>query len=130
MSDLADLQATFTQAVAAFNAYDLETWATFNHDQVVFFSPASPFAADGKTSVLQAMQLLLANSESLAWKIINPQFRVIDHTGVTWGHYAFSVKPKDGPLRTEFARFLLSWAKVDGKWVIVAEHNSRIPSGV
>lgn len=129
MSDLKDLQAAFEQAVATFNARDLETWAKFNHDQVVFFSPASPFAVDGKASVVQAMQALLANSESISWKIINPQFRVIGNTGVTWGHYSFSVKPKDGPLRTEFARFLLTWAKVDEKWLIVAEHNSRIPSG-
>ena len=129
MSDLDDLQAAFAQAVATFNAGDLETWASFNHDQVVFFSPASPFAIDGKAGVLQAMQTLLANSEHIAWKIINPQFRVIGSTGVTWGHYSFSVKPQDGPLRTEFARFLLAWAKVNGKWVIVAEHNSRLPSG-
>ncbi|MGE0684576.1 MAG: DUF4440 domain-containing protein [Candidatus Binatia bacterium] len=129
MSDLKDLQAAFERAVATFNAQDLEAWAKFNHDQVVFFSPASPFAADGKASVVQAMQTLLANSESISWKIINPQFRVIGNTGVTWGHYSFSVKPKDGPLRTEFARFLLTWTKVDGTWLIVAEHNSRIPSG-
>jgi len=129
MSDLAALKAAFTQAVAAFNAQDLETWSTFNHEQVVFFSPASPFAANGKVSVLQAMQTLLANSESIAWKIINPQFRVIGDTGVTWGHYSFSLKPKDGPLRTEFARFLLTWTKANGQWVIVAEHNSRLPSG-
>jgi ketosteroid isomerase-like protein len=129
MTDLDELKAAFDQAVATFNDRDLETWATFNHDQVVFFSPASPFAIDGKSGVLQAMQGLLANSDSIAWKIINPQFRVIGSTGVTWGHYSFSVKPKDGPLRTEFARFLLTWAKVDRQWRIVAEHNSRIPSG-
>jgi ketosteroid isomerase-like protein len=129
MADVDDLQAAFEQAVALFNAGDLEAWSTFNHEQVVFFSPAAPFAVDGKANVEQAMRALLANSDSISWKIINPQFRVIDATGVTWGHYSFLVKPKDGPLRTEFARFLLTWAKVNRKWVIVAEHNSRIPSG-
>ena len=130
MADVDDLRAAFEQTVALFNARDLETWSTFNHDQIVFFSPAAPFAVDGKANVMQAMQMLLANSDAIAWKIINPQFRVIGDTGVVWGHYSFAVKPKDGPLRTEFARFLLTWAKVDGSWVIVAEHNSRIPSGM
>lgn len=129
MADVDDLRAAFEQAVALFNARDLKAWSTFNHEQLVFFSPAAPFAVDGRDNVVQAMQTLLANSDNIVWKMINPQFRVIDNTGVTWGHYSFSVKPKDGPLRTEFARFLLIWAKVDGKWVIVAEHNSRIPSG-
>lgn len=129
MSDLDDLRSAFDQAVATFNARDLETWSTFNHEQVVFFSPASPFAVDGLSGVLQIMQALLASTESIAWKIINPQFRVIGGAGVTWGHYSFTIKPKDGPVHTEFARFLLTWAKVDGRWQIVAEHNSRMPSG-
>jgi len=129
MSDLQDLQTAFEQAVAAFNARDLETWAQFNHEQVVFFSPASPFASDGKGAVLQAMEMLLANCEMIAWRMINPQFRVVGDTGITWGHYSFTTKPKDGPLKTEFARFLLTWAKVAGKWQVVAEHNSRLPSG-
>jgi uncharacterized protein (TIGR02246 family) len=129
MSDLDELRTVFEQAVATFNARDLDAWAVFNYEQVVFFSPASPFAVDGRPGVLDAMRALLANSESIAWKIINPQFRVIGSTGVTWGHYSFTVKPKDGPVRTEFARFLLTWAKVDGQWRIVAEHNSRIPAG-
>jgi uncharacterized protein (TIGR02246 family) len=129
MTEVADLKARFERAVALFNAGDLETWATYNHDEVVFFSPHAPFAVEGKTALLQAMQALLSQSEYINWKIINPQFRVMDTTGVIWGHYAFTVKPKDGPVRTEFARFLLTWVKSDGQWRIVAEHNSRIPSG-
>jgi ketosteroid isomerase-like protein len=129
MTEVEDLQARFAQAVALFNAGDLATWAAYNHDEVVFFSPHAPFAVEGKVALLQAMQTLLSQNEYINWKIINPQFRVLDATGVTWGHYAFTVKPKDGPVRTEFARFLLTWAKSDGQWRIVAEHNSRIPSG-
>ncbi|MGE0826319.1 MAG: DUF4440 domain-containing protein [Candidatus Binatia bacterium] len=129
MTDLDELKAAFEQAVALFNAGDLDTWAAYNHDQIVFFSPAAPFAVDGKAGVLQAMRTLWRNSDSIVWTIINPQFRVAENTGVTWGHYSFTVKPKDGSLRTEFARFLLTWTKVNGKWLIVAEHNSRLPSG-
>lgn len=129
MTDFDDLKATFEQAVATFNAGDLDTWATFNHEGIVFFSPASPFAVDGKDGVLQAMRALRASCDSIAWKMINPQFRVIDNTGISWGHYSFTIKPKDGPVRTEFARFLLTWVKSEGQWRIVGEHNSRIPSG-
>ena len=81
MADVDDLRAAFEQAVALFNARDLKAWSTFNHEQLVFFSPAAPFAVDGRDNVVQAMQTLLANSDNIVWKMINPQFRVIDNTG-------------------------------------------------
>ena len=62
----------------------------------------------------QAMQALVSQSESISWRIINPQFRVVGSRGGTWGHYSFTIKPHDGPLRTEFARFLLTWVKSEG----------------
>ena len=129
MTEVDDLKARFEQAVALFNARDLAAWATSNHAAVIFFSPHAPFAVEGKEALLRAMQALVSQSESISWQIINPQFRVVGNTGVTWGHYSFTIKPHDGPLRTEFARFLLTWVKSEGQWCIVAEHNSRIPSG-
>jgi len=129
MTEVDDLKARFEQAVALFNARDLAAWATSNHAAVIFFSPHAPFAVEGKEALLRAMQALVSQSESISWQIINPQFRVVGNTGVTWGHYSFTIKPHDGPLRTEFARFLLTWVKSEGQWRIVAEHNSRIPSG-
>ena len=129
MAEVDDLRARFEQAVALFNAGDLGAWATYNHDEVIFFSPHAPFAIEGKEALLRAMQALVSQSESISWRIINPQFRVVGNTGVTWGHYSFTIKPHDGPQRTEFARFLLTWVKSEGQWRIVAEHNSRIPSG-
>jgi len=129
MTEVDDLKARFEQAVALFNARDLAAWATSNHAAVIFFSPHAPFAVEGKEALLRAMQALVSQSESISWQIINPQFRVVGNTGVTWGHYSFTIKPHNGPLRTEFARFLLTWVKSEGQWRIVAEHNSRIPSG-
>jgi len=83
MTEIDNLKACFEQAVALFNARDLAAWATYNHDEVIFFSPHAPFAVEGKEALLQAMQALVLQSESLSWRIIHPQFRVVDTTGVT-----------------------------------------------
>lgn len=39
------------------------------------------------------------------------------------------IKPKDGPLQTSFPRSTFIWTKVEGKWVELAVHHSKIPAG-
>jgi hypothetical protein len=60
---------------------------------------------------------------------INSQFRIIGETGVVWGHTAFTLKPKDGPLAVLFIRQTWTFTKVNGKWLVIAAHFSRVPSG-
>ncbi|MBI3245939.1 MAG: nuclear transport factor 2 family protein [Deltaproteobacteria bacterium] len=83
----------------------------------------------GKAAARQVLQTLLANHESIARTPINPQFRVIGTTGLAWGHVAVNFKPKDGPLHRTFTRYLWTYAKIEGKWLLVASHISRIPTG-
>ncbi len=127
--DVGDLKAAFEQTINALNAGDLEAYLAMVHDQQVFFGPDAPFAQDGKTAARQGLQTLLANHESIVRTPINPQFRVIGTTGLVWGHVAVNFKPKDGPLHTQFTRLLWTYVKVEGKWLLVASHISRIPTG-
>lgn len=127
--DIDDLKAAFEQSVAALNERDLDGFLALSHDQGVSFGPNSPFATDGKEASRQANQALLANHESITITPINPQYRVIGTTGLAWGHMATALKPKDGPAHTVFVRYLWTFAKVDEKWLRVANHLSRLPSG-
>jgi hypothetical protein len=40
-----------------------------------------------------------------------------------------AIKPKDGPLRTTFARFTFIFVKTDTQWREAAVHVSELPSG-
>ena len=127
--DVGDLKTAFEQTIKALNAGDLDAYLAIVHDQEIRFSPDSPFAGEGKATARQGLQTLLANHESIIRTPINPQFRVIGTTGLAWGHVAVNFKPKDGPLHTTFTRYLWTYAKVEGKWLLVASHISRIPTG-
>jgi hypothetical protein len=48
---------------------------------------------------------------------------------VIWAHYAFAVKPKDGPLQTTFGRVTLTWVKSEEKWLGMGFHMSRLSVG-
>jgi ketosteroid isomerase-like protein len=97
MTEVDDLKARFEQAVALFNARDLAAWATYSHDEISFFSPHAPFALEGKEALLRAMQALVSQSESISWQIINPQFRVMGNTGVTWALFLHDQTPRRPP---------------------------------
>lgn len=127
--DIEDLKAALAANDAAFNAHNVEAFVGGMHEDVTHFVPTSPFPAVGKTAVRQVYQALFANSETLTLTRINPQFCVIGTTGVSWGFMAATVKPKDGSLTTVFNRYMWTFTKLDGKWVGVAVHLSRLPSG-
>jgi uncharacterized protein (TIGR02246 family) len=129
MADMDDLKAAFEQFVGGYNTHNLDAWAALCHDNVVSFQLFSPFPVDGKAALRQVHQTTLANSESASVTHINPQFRVIGATGVVWAHSALVLKPKDGPMTTVFARTTFTFAKSDGRWLMVASHISRLPSG-
>ena len=127
-TDVDDLKATFEKAVKAYNSHD-EVFFTMVDDQAVIFNPSTPFAVDGKAAYQPATNSVWAATESVVFSPVNPQYRVIGSTGIAWGHYAISVKPKDGPMETNFGRYTVIFSKSGGKWLAVASHYSAIPSG-
>jgi ketosteroid isomerase-like protein len=129
MADIDDLKTATAQVVEAMNSRNLEAFAANLHDEVTFFLPTSPFWLDGKAAVRESYRGMFANSEETSLSLINPHHRVIGATGLAWGHLAITVKPKDGPLTRNFLRFTWAFAKEGGKWLRVATHLSRIPSG-
>jgi ketosteroid isomerase-like protein len=129
MADIDDLKATFEQVVSAICRRDAGAYSALWHEQIVAFPPFSPFALEGKATLRQAAETNFANTESVTFSPINPQCRVIGSTGMVWGHTALTIKPKDGPLNTTFARFTFIFVKTDTQWREVAVHVSQLPSG-
>lgn len=128
MTDIEDLKATFMQLIGALSARDADTAATFMHNEIVLFHHLAPFPIDGKAIAHQALQQTFAYRESETITPINPQFRILGTTGIAWGHSAIAKKPKDGPLTTEFLRYTWIFTKTEGRWLIVAVHNSHLPT--
>lgn len=127
--DVADLKTAFEQLVKALNSRDLNTLSALWHEHITTFQPTSPFPLDGPAMQRRVFQSLFENAESITVIPINPQFRVVNHTGMVWGHFTLIIKPKDGPVQTSFLRSTFIWTKADGKWVELAVHHSRIPAG-
>jgi len=131
MADLDDLQAAFEQVVAAMNTRNLDAFSTLVHNEKVYFGPASPFPLEGKAARLQHFQRVSTTNESVTVTPIKPQFRVIGTTGIVWLHFALMRKPKDGSMTNvaDIVCATLIFAKSDGNWLMVAEHQSRLPPG-
>ena len=127
--ELTELKATFEQNTAALNQHDLDAYMAFWHDEVVVFGPTAPFPVEGKAALQQLTQAVFTNTESATWTVINPQYRVVGHTGVVYFYDAVALKPKDGPLQSQVRRVTATWTKLDGKWVGLAVHVSPIKVG-
>jgi ketosteroid isomerase-like protein len=122
------LRASFEREIAAFNARDLDTLMDNQHERVIALNPASTAVVDGKAARRQAYQTLYANPDSVSVTPKNPQFRVIDNTGIVWGEYAIVTKAKDKPETTASVRFTRTYVKSDGKWRLVLYHVAPLPA--
>ncbi len=127
--DVDDLKAAHEQHIAALNKMDPDAYAAGWHEQMFFFPPLSPFAVDGKTASRQGIQNVFANHESITLTPRDFHYRVIDNTGLVWGHYIVARKPKDGPAVTAFSRYTATYVKSDGTWLLVSSHGSPVQVG-
>jgi ketosteroid isomerase-like protein len=127
MADIDDLKAAYDQLVTAINARNLNAWVGSYHEQHVGIAGSS-FFVDGRAAVRQVGEVLFANTESLDWKSVSPQFRIIGGTGIAWGHVAYTVKPKDGPLRTLNGAYIITFTKAEGKWLGITAQFSPLQS--
>jgi uncharacterized protein (TIGR02246 family) len=127
--DIADLKATFDQATAALNKQDLDALLVFYHDDYTGFGVTALFLIKGKGALRAVLQPLFATRESTTIIPFDPEYHVIDSTGVVQSYFAATVKPKGGPAATSSARASLTYVKTNGRWLLVASHLSRLPSG-
>ncbi len=129
MADSNELQIALEQLVATYNSGDVDAYAALWHDDVGLFGIISPFPALGKAAVRQYFHTVFSNAESQTFTVINPNYRVIDNTGIVWSHYALSLKPKDGPMQAMFGRSTFTFVKLEGKWLMADLHASPLSVG-
>jgi len=122
------LRASFEREIGAFNARDLETLMSNQHEQVIALNPASPTPSDGKAARRQGYQARFAAPERVTVTPKNPQFRVIDTTGLVWGEYSITTTPKDQPPTTVAVRFTRTYVKSGGQWLLVLYHVAPVPA--
>lgn len=126
--DVEDLKSTFEQAVKALNTSDLDGFLATVHDRGLSFYSCGPTSGlEGKAACQRDWQKFFAKGANATFTPENFQFRVIGNTGIAWGDYKVSMKPKTGPERSLTGKYTLIYTKVDGKWLIVFQENSPNP---
>lgn len=126
--DLDDVRAVFNADMKRFNAQDASAFSTDAHDDVVLFGILSPFAVKGKVAITDMLEGFFADSERVIFTPINPEFRIIGASALAWGHFTNTEVPAVGPREVIHGRYTFTYAKRDGKWVLVGLHFS--PLGV
>ncbi len=131
--DIAELQAAHEAMVQAKGSADAGELAALSHPQAVVFlrGAAFPFDSDGMPSemVRSSWEHGFDFVESISVSVIDPIYRVVGDTGVVTSHERLVVKPKDGALRTYNNRVTSTYARADGRWLLVSHHESPIPDG-
>ena len=131
--DVDDLKAAYEAGGEAFNKQDVSAVLASQHDEFVAYGATAVFPDDrkgrSKADRRQGLENFFANRERFSVTSINPQYRVVGTTGIVWGHSRTVIKLKDGPQETRTRRFVSTWVKSDGKWLILASHRSAVPSG-
>lgn len=127
--DVESLKAAFEKEIGFVNANDLEPLMAMQHEQVVAMNPRSADVIDTKAIRRQGYEQLFAGMESFTVTPQNPQYRVVDDTGVVWGTYSISAKPKDGEAATFPARFSRTYVRENGAWQLFLYHVSPVPEG-
>ena len=126
--DLDDVRAAFNVDMKRFNAQDASAFSANAHTDVVLFGILSPFAARGKEAITNMLERFFADSERITFTPINPEFRIIGTSALAWGHFTNTEVPAIGPREVIHGRYTFTYAKRDGKWLLVGLHFS--PLGV
>ncbi len=126
--DLDDVRAVFNADMKRFNAQDASAFSVNAHDDVVLFGMLSPFAVKGRAAITDMLEGFFADSERVIFTPINPEFRIIGASALAWGHFTNTEVPAVGPREVIHGRYTFTYAKRDGKWVLVGLHFS--PLGV
>jgi uncharacterized protein (TIGR02246 family) len=124
--DLNALQASFEAYVQALNSHNSKAFVALAHDEIVLLGTLSPFPVSGRDDFRKVVEQYLTDNERVTFTAVNPQFRLAGTTGIAWGHYTLTNKSKDLPLEYSHGRYTFTYAKADGKWVLVAMHLSPL----
>ena len=130
-SDLDDLKAATRKFVQAFNALDADAVAQMTQPGLSVFDADSPFPTiyQDRDAVKAGMQDWFVGLESMNIVVVDPQYNVVENTGIMLGYETNTYKPKDGPSAASYYRISITFIKSGSKWLALNIHLSYLPSG-
>jgi len=113
----------------AFMAGDVEGWTAAYADNAAWYSQFSPYRVDGKAAIrAYVADLFNRYPGPRNFLIYQPAFRAYGENLVVGnGYYQLTVTDKAGKVHTSHARYSITWAKLDGRWQIIDQHNAPMP---
>ena len=123
------LITSFGEELQAINGKDLDAVVSHAHEDVVLFGLYSPFPIVGKAAFRQAVQDYFDTFEEANLNPAHEEYMVIGETGVAWGLYQLTTKPKGGMEQTVNGQYMFTYARPSGQWQIVSWHFSPLPGG-
>lgn len=125
--DLAALKANFEAEMAGLNTGDLAATLAEAHEDIVLFGIFSPFPSNGKKEFEQAVTSYFGSYDKAEFTPVSPQFRIVDTTAVSWGHYQLAATAKGGEQASySHGRYIFTHVKVDDTWLILSMHISPL----
>jgi ketosteroid isomerase-like protein len=124
--DLTALQASFKAEIEALDSENLDAAVAEVHEDIVLFGVFSPFPIVGKEAFQQTVQEYFDQHDEAIFVPTKSEFRVIGSTGVTWGNYMMSIRPKGGSSVMSRGRYIFTYTQTDGAWKLLTMHISPL----
>ncbi len=126
--DLAALKSAFTTQIDALNNRELDAAVATVHDDIVLYGIFSPFPVQGRADFQKAVQAYFGQYEEAELSPVTPQFRIVGTTALAWGHYQLAATPQGGKMTYAHGRYIFTYTKIDGKWVVLGMDYSPLES--
>ena len=126
--DMDALKSAFTTQIDALNNRELDAAVATVHDDIVLYGIFSPFPVQGRADFQKAVQAYFGQYEEAELSPVTPQFRIVGTTALAWGHYQLAATPQGGKLTYAHGRYIFTYTKLDGKWVILGMDYSPLES--
>ena len=126
--DMDALKSAFTTQIDALNNRELDAAVATVHDEVVLYGIFSPFPVQGRADFQKAVQAYFGQYEEAELSPVTPQFRIVGTTALAWGHYQLAATPQGGKMTYAHGRYIFTYTKLDGKWVILGMDYSPLES--
>ena len=126
--DMDALKSAFTTQIDALNNRELDAAVATVHDHVVLYGIFSPFPVQGRADFQKAVQAYFGQYEEAELSPVTPQFRIVGTTALAWGHYQLAATPQGGKMTYAHGRYIFTFTKTDGQWVILGMDYSPLES--
>jgi uncharacterized protein (TIGR02246 family) len=109
---------------------DVEGWTAMFADNATFHSSLSPFRIDGKPAIRAYFAEYFAQYPNRKYVLRQNTLRAYgDNLVVANGYYELIQTDRSGKTTTSPGRYSVTFAKVDGRWQIVDQHNATLGNG-